>query len=317
MKIIKLFKRWFDMLTGKSIFHVKQGVGNFYSKDEVKGYYNDLTGKVNQKTKLDDNGIPLTTTIIGINAYFPIAIFQYGLGLYDLFLEKNDIEILKKFIKIADWAIDNINESGMWDCMGTLKDSKHFTQSSMCQSEGVSVLLRAYIQTKKEIYLLMAKKAIRFMITDIKDGGTCLYLNDEIIFQEYVNEETALSVLNGWIFSIFGLYDYVIFSGDKEFKGILEKTIQSLVNNLQKYDRNFWSNYDQKGTIASPSYHDVHIMQLEILFDLFEKKEFKEYANKWKEYQSNTIFKILSMILKLKQKIFKSKYYDINTSTVE
>ena len=36
------------MLTGQSIYHVNQGVGTCYSKTEVAGYYNDLTGKITQ-----------------------------------------------------------------------------------------------------------------------------------------------------------------------------------------------------------------------------------------------------------------------------
>ena len=60
------------------------------AKNEIKGYYNDLTNKVSDATFLDENGIPLNTTIANVEAYFPISIFQYGLGLYDLFLSTND-----------------------------------------------------------------------------------------------------------------------------------------------------------------------------------------------------------------------------------
>ena len=275
-----------------------------------------MTGKISDKVTLDDNGIPIVKTIAGVTAYFPIAIFQYALGLYDLYLETKDEDYLNKFLNIADWSIDNIDSVGMWNCMGTLKDSKHLTQSSMCQSEGVSVLLRAYICTKDDKYSKCADKAIKFMIKDIKIGGTCVYDNEKVIFQEYVSLDYNLSVLNGWIFSIFGLYDYTIFSNDKEYKLLLDKTINTLCKELNKYDRKYWSNYDQKKTVASPSYHDIHIMQLEILYELFDKKEFKNYALKFQKYQKNKLYKILAMFVKLKQKILKNKYYDINTSTV-
>ena len=316
MRVFKLIKRWINMLLGKSVHHVKQGVGKHYSKTEVKGYYNDLTEKVSEKTKLDENGIPISTTITGLNAYFPIAIFQYALGLYDLYLETNDKDYLNRFLKIADWAVKNVDECGMWDCMGTLNDSKHLTQSSMCQSEGVSVLLRAHIETKDKKYLNIANKAINFMIKSTLDGGTCLYDGNIVIFQEYVSLEFNLSVLNGWIFSIFGLYDYVIYTKNDKYEKLLNSTVNTLAKELNKYDRNYWSNYDQKGTIASPAYHDLHIKQLELLFDLFNKKEFKIYSTKWKKYQTNRIYKLIAMFTKLKQKVFKNKYYDINTSVV-
>ena len=87
MKIFKILKRWLDMLSGKSIYHVRQGEGKYYSKEKVYGYYNDMTKKVNNVVLLDDKGIPISKTINGVIAYFPITIFQYGLGLFDLYIE--------------------------------------------------------------------------------------------------------------------------------------------------------------------------------------------------------------------------------------
>lgn len=316
VKLFKLLKRWFNMLIGKSSFHVKQGEGKYYSINEIKGYYNDLTNKVSDKTILDSNEIPINATIANLETYFPISIFQYGLGLYDLYLETKDTVYLNKFLKIADWALDNISNSGMWDCMGKLNDTAHLTQSSMCQSEGVSVLLRAYRETKNEKYYENAKLAIDFMLKKVEDGGTALYFDDKIIFQEYVSKYN-LSVLNGWIFSIFGLYDFTLVNKEKKYIDILKDTIETMCLELKKYDRKFWSNYDLMNTISSPAYHDLHIMQLRILYKLFDKKEFEFYADKWEKYQENKIYKALAMMIKLKQKIFRNKYYDINTSLVK
>lgn len=316
MRFLKLLKRWINMLTGKSAFHVEQGKGKCYSLNEVQGYYNDLTNKVSEKTILDKNGIPVNVTIANVEAYFPITIFQYGLGLYDLYLLENDKKNLEKFIKIADWALNNQEKNGMWDCMEKLKDSAHETQSAMCQSEGASILLRAYIETKEKKYYQAATKAIDFMISSIDEGGTCTYEKERVIFQEYVSEHN-LSVLNGWIFSIFGLFDYTLVNCDKKYAKVLNKSVECMAKELKKYDRKFWSNYDQKGTIASPSYHNLHIKQLRLMYEMFGNKEFLIYANKWENYEKSKFKKMLAMAVKLKQKILKSKYYDINTSLVK
>jgi len=203
----------------------------------------------------------------------------------------------------------------MWDCMGKLNDKAHRTQSAMCQSEGTSVLLRAYIQTNLTKYYEHATKAINFMITDIRNEGTCLYENEDVIFQEYVSQYN-LSVLNGWIFSIFGLFDYTLINKEEKYKNILYSSVNSMAKILKKYDRKFWSNYDLKGTIASPAYHDLHIRQLQLLYEIFGKEEFKEYGEKWKKYQKSKFNEIVAMMIKLKQKISKNKYYDINTTLV-
>ena len=154
------------------------------------------------------------------------------------------------------------------------------------------------------------------MLKDIKDGGTTLYENENIIFQEYVSNYN-LSVLNGWIFSIFGLYDFTLINEDEKYKNILNKSVETMCRMLKKYDRKIWSNYDVKGTIASPAYHDLHIMQLRLLYKLFSIREFEVYADKWEKYQNSKIKKTIAMLIKLKQKVFKNNYYDINTSLVK
>ncbi|HBC83889.1 MAG TPA: thioredoxin [Clostridiales bacterium] len=314
-KLLRLLKRWYNMLLGKSSFHVEQGKGKCYSLNELRGYYNDLTNKVTDKTVLDKNGIPINTTITGLETYFPISIFQYGLGLYDLYIIDSDDKYREDFMKIANWAVENIDSDGMWDCMSKLNDTAHCTQSSMCQSEGVSVLLRAYKETNDRKYYDVATKAINFMIKDVKDGGTCFYENNKPIFQEYVSKYN-LTVLNGWIFSVFGLFDYTLINDSEKYKTILKQTIMAMIEKLNLYDRGFWSDYDLKGTIASPAYHDLHIKQLVLLYEMFGNQEFKKYADKWQNYQNLRRKKILSMFIKLKQKFFKSKYYDINTTLV-
>ena len=69
-----------------------------------------------------------------------------------------------------------------------------------------------------------------------------------------------------------------------------------------------------KRTIASPAYHNLHIMQLQLLYDIFKKKEFKEFVDKWTKYENSKINRFRAIIIKLKQKLFPNEYYDINTS---
>ena len=72
------------MLTGRSIYHVKQGVGKAFSPDYLSGYFNDLTGKVTKQEQFVDRlVIPEIEDQKG-KRVFPIAVFQYGLGCYDL-----------------------------------------------------------------------------------------------------------------------------------------------------------------------------------------------------------------------------------------
>lgn len=112
--------------------------GTIYSKKEIRGYYNDLTERVSRFGR-DDNRVPATIVDNGEEVYFSIAIFQYGLGAYDLYLKSGDNNMLEKAISCADWAVENQQKDGNW-CTFVFENPK-YPYSSMAQGEGISLLL--------------------------------------------------------------------------------------------------------------------------------------------------------------------------------
>lgn len=292
-------KKWKNMCTGKSVYHVCQSEGQIYAKNTIKGYYNNLTEKVTRFGFLDDR-IPQTKVDNGEELYFSTAIFQYGLGSYDLFLLHKDDKMLKKVIACANWAVDNQKHNGGWITLD-FKDPE-YPYSSMAQGEGISLLLRAYKETKDEKYLIGAQKAKDFMLIPLEKGGTTKYQGDEIYLYEFTNEPL---VLNGWIFSIWGLWDYVMFFQDNEVKKILDATLLTLEKTLSNYDLKYWSKYDIEKRIASPFYHKLHIAQLRVMYDLTGKEVYLKYANKWEKYQRLWWNRTRAFIKKAWQKVFE------------
>ena len=72
-------QRWVKMLTGRSVEHVNQSIGKVYNKNEIRGYYNDLTEKVTiDKSFLTNNDLPLIKQLDGQSIHVPVAIFQYA-----------------------------------------------------------------------------------------------------------------------------------------------------------------------------------------------------------------------------------------------
>lgn len=100
-KKIAMFKRWKKILSGESVLASSQGLGRIYSITEVRGYYNDLTSKVTDKTLLDDEGIPVNMIATGEKVYAWVNIAQYALGCYDLFLLEGTNDMLDKFLFLA------------------------------------------------------------------------------------------------------------------------------------------------------------------------------------------------------------------------
>lgn len=300
---IKNIKKWWKMINGKSIGHVQQNIGKIYSFKEIKGYYNDLTNKV---LKDNENYNKLEVIKYKENKeYFPIAVFQYGLACYDLFLLKGDDYQLmeQKFLIHLDWCYKQQLDDGSWK--NFIEDYPNTPFSSMAQGEGASLLIRGYIHTKDKKYLLAAKKAIDFMLQPInedKNGGTAVEDENNL----YLYEFTCFPyVYNGWLFSIFGLIDYVILTNDKTIKEKLNKTINTFLKILPNMDNGYWSMYRNDKTIASPFYHRLHIAQLKIMYEYTNNELFLKYAQLFEKYESKKINKIRAFIKKAFQKVFR------------
>ena len=255
-------KRWYNMLLGKSVEHVNQDIGKFFKTDEVKGYYNNLTQKVTLMPELlYSDKLPEIKQLDGHVIFFPVAIFQYALGCYDIFLETHKNEYLIKFMQCAEWTLGKQDEKGRWDNFSHTSPEAPF--GAMAQGEAVSVLIRAYVESKDERYLRAAKNAIDFMLTPLADGGTSIYDGDDLLLAEYTNLPV---VLNGWIFAWWGLYDYVIITGDTGvYKERLQQSGKSIVKYLPKFKNSFWSKYDLGNMITSPFYHNLHVAQMNTL----------------------------------------------------
>lgn len=291
-------KKWVRMLTGRSIEHVNQDIGKIYSIKEIKGYYNDLTEKVTKDKNYYEVKLPLLRIENGSDVLFPIAIFQFGLGSYDLFLLKGEKLFLEKFKICVDFAFQNQNTDGSWS--NFYFNNPEAPYSSMAQGEGVSLLVRAYKEFNDEKYLVAAEKAINFMITDVGNGGTTKYKNEEIFLQEFTNKPT---VLNGWIFSVFGLYDYIKVVNDEKVIDIYDRTIQTMINHMNNFDNGYWSKYNIDSMITSPFYHKLHIAQLKVLYEITGEFTFYKYFEKWTEYNNKPLNRLKAFIVKAIQKI--------------
>lgn len=295
--------RWAKILTGKTEVAVEQGPGKVYQVEQIAGYYNDLTGKVSPNTLVDSNGVPICVIAGGKKVHFPIAIFQYALGCWDIALldPNKSIEMLSKFERCADWALNNQRADGSWDTFGPVGSTK-YSVSSMAQGEGVSVLLRAAKISNDNRYLTAAEQACRFMLSPYERGGTSFLKGDYLFLEEYP-QIPRRSVLNGWVFSLFGLYDLSLYNAD--YKQYFDRSAATLALCLDDYDAGFWSYYDLQQRLSSPAYHLLHIAQLKVLTQLTGDVRFENKAAIYEGYQSNPTNRRKAILYKAKQKIFE------------
>lgn len=293
-------KKWMKMFTGKSVLHVNQGMGQVFVVGELKGYFNDLTQKVLMQPKyLDSTEFPKVQTEQGEYVLFPVAIFQYALGCWDLYQINHDQKYEKKFIACADWALKTQEPSGAWNNFFFAYPDNPY--GAMAQGEAISVLVRAWSVTKKEKYLTAAKRAADFMLKPVEEGGTSRYEGNELVLLEYTHLPT---VLNGWIFSLFGLYDLcIVLCKNEKYKEALNKTLKTLERTMPQFDCEYWSNYDLGNHIASPFYHHLHVAQMNALALITGKELFKEYSSKWHMEEKCKLKKLKATAIKGFQKI--------------
>ena len=292
-------KKWTRMLTGNSISHVRQGVGKIFSKNKIEGYYNDLTEKVTKRS-IQANTLPKSQVDNGDVIYFSIEIFQYGLGAYDLYLMNGDKNMLDKAIACADWAVDNQQDNGGW--VTFLYENSTHPYSSMAQGEGISLLVRVYIATSIERYREAAEKAKIFMLIPIEAGGTTKYDDNDVYLYECTHDPL---ILNGWIFSLWGLIDYCKLTQNTQAQSVLSASLSTLEKRLADFDIGYWSMYEDDKRISSPFYHKLHIAQLRAMYDLTGSVIYKEYGDRWEKYQNNVWYLVKAFVIKAMQKIIE------------
>lgn len=137
--------KWIRMLTGRSIQHVKQDIGKVYSKEVLRGYYIDYTGKYfgkGQSHIFDEKGIPVNQLADGSIIYFPTTIAQYGLGAYDVWLMTGKEDAYDTFTRCAQWLFADQDERGGWQVFRKLRVNVGCPYSAMTQGQGASLLYR-------------------------------------------------------------------------------------------------------------------------------------------------------------------------------
>ncbi|MCK4794653.1 MAG: hypothetical protein KAV87_63570, partial [Desulfobacteraceae bacterium] len=145
---------------------------------------------------------------------------------------------------------------------------------------------------------------------DVREGGvTNTDEEGHIWFEEYIVFPPT-HILNGFIWASWGVYDYFLATGESIAEELFRQAIQTLIANLRRYDVGFWSLYEQSGTrlrmLASPFYHQLHIVQLKVLYRLTKEDVFREYALRWERYGQSRIKRTVAFAHKA---MFKLLYY--------
>lgn len=293
---------WAKMLAGKSYYHEPQKLGKVFEPGELKGYFNDLTGKTQWTGEVDADGVPVNILSNGQKIQFPILITQKALGHWDRWLKKKEDEDKSQFLTLCNWLVEHQDDKGGWDTWQTLRGQCYLRYSAMTQGQALSVLSRALKLTSDSRYQQTAEKTVNILLTSVKEGGVT-YFEENGVFLEEAPSQPRNTILNGWIFSLFGLYDYNLVLDDRRARDMFELSIDTLAQYLPSYDNGYWSYYDSQTHLSSPFYHSLHISQLEALCLISHEPVFKRYHQQWTIFQDRFINRTRALMVKAFQKL--------------
>nr|XP_021399111.1 D-glucuronyl C5-epimerase [Lonchura striata domestica] len=204
------------------------------------------------------------------------------------------------FFAASRWLLRNQDERGGWPIMVTRKLGEGFKSldpgwySAMAQGQAMSTLVRAYQLTKDPAFLGAALRATApFKLPAEQRGVKAVFMNRHDWYEEYPTTPSSF-VLNGFMYSLIGLYDLKETAGEKlgeEARLLYERGMASLKAMLPLFDTGSGSVYDLRhfmlGTapnLARWDYHTTHINQLQLLGSVDDAPVFKEFVKRWKSY---------------------------------
>jgi heparosan-N-sulfate-glucuronate 5-epimerase len=117
-------------------------------------------------------------------------------------------------------------------------------------------------------------------------------------------------ILNGFIWALWGVYDYAQWSGSPEASRLWARCVGTLQRRLAEFDTGWWSLYEARdGTremLASHYYHTLHITQLQVMHRLTGIDLFADTAARFQSYLDRPSYRAQAFARKA---IFKLRHY--------
>jgi hypothetical protein len=301
-----------------SFWHERPAINPNCLYDSIGEYYMTFDDKAAYAGPFDGVGIPLLDYRGKIGRqYNPIAIAQYGLANWNRYMRLGEREYFQRAKKQADWLVENLveNRYGVpvwnhdfdWEYREILKAPWY---SGLAQGNGISLLVRVAHETGEEKYSSATEKAYHSMTLPIDEGGV-IYIDDKgDRWIEEVIITPPTHILNGFLWALWGVWDYYLLTGKNEVKRDFESFVSTLCNNLHRYDIGYWSLYELSSLklrmVASPFYHSLHCIQLEATSNLTGRGIFRDYAERWENYAKSLLNRGRALSAKA---LFKVVYY--------
>lgn len=233
-------------------------------------------------------------------AYNPIVIAHHSMRSWQKYVS-GDKSQLDVFIDNANWLVNNQNEDGSWQIHHVVTKGKGKTQlpwiSGLSQGLGISVLTKAFLETKDSVYVHVAERAINPFTKSLENNGLLFEREGTFSFEEYPMGEYSPGVLNGHLYALFGLYDLNDHIENSTVDSLITIGEEFLVQHIDEFDAGYWSYYsmqqDRKFTnhyhLSSPWYQMLHVAQMKAVYRETGNEDFLIMADTFEDQLDNPI----------------------------
>lgn len=250
-------------------------------------YVNSMTSLVLPKLK-DDNNI-LLHEYLGNPDYHPVAMATYATSILDVYRRTGDSTCLSlsiahanKLIGISLMVDTTILFPYSFDYPWNDRDQMVAPwYSAMAQGKALSLFSRLFEITSDKRYLNITHKIFKSfgrLKGAYEPWISCIDKNNNLWFEEYPYER-SIHVLNGMNFAIYGIYDYYLITKTKESLIFLKAALTTIKRNMHLYrDVNKVSYYSLKYDVKVPQYHQVHIDQFRMFYNMTGILDFRDMS---------------------------------------
>lgn len=216
----------------------------------------------------------------------PEAAFQYALGAADRFLVTGETRWRDEFLGCAAYYRMHQMEDGGFPYRFDYGACRAPWSSALAQARGVSVMLRAWMLTRDASFLECGRRAISRFDVSVEDGGFLAVFEptDSPYYEEY--PEMRSVVLNGFLSTVFGLYELSVWAKDERAGRLLAVACDSLEAMLPEFESSGWTLYDRRAGETrpnphSPFYHEMVVEYLRVLAAIDSRLAFQNILRRW------------------------------------
>lgn len=236
--------------------------------------------------------------------YNTTYICWWAISRLEIFLRSGDAEAKKEFLRHAEWLLKNkkhIGEFAVWPFRFDYRPELRWLRapwiSAMDQGLVISVLIRAYKITEDKRYLDASKQAGLFFAVPLESGGFRVKFNNRDYYFEMYPVLPFSRILDGYLFSLMGLYDLSCLWRDTRILDLYNDGINTLLKNIDYWDFDgVWSRFGRY-YLSPPWYHKLNYAWLKVVYSLTGDEKIHNVAVSWDPKKLSFIRKIEIKVL--------------------